>query len=58
MGLPHLCQNTMRQREAADFVERKNAFYQNCHDANVVYNPTSVKNSVIFSTVPVKSELR
>lgn len=58
IGLPHLCGNSKRPRDAADFVARKNAFYQNCHNAEVKYNPTSKRSSTIFSTVPTKAELR
>lgn len=56
--LPHLCKNVARAKDPADFVTRKNAFYQYCHNSDVVYNPTNKRNAVIFSTIPAKLEVR
>lgn len=54
IGMPHVCANYTRKRMPADFVKRRDAWYQSCHGAGVKYNPTSPKNlKSIFSTVPV-----
>ena len=39
-------------------MDRKNAFYQYCHNSDVVYNPTNKRNAVIFSTIPAKLDIR
>ena len=50
----HVCANYSRKRMPADFVKRRDAWYQSCHGAGVKYNPTSPKNlTSIFSTIPV-----
>lgn len=57
-SLPHVCSNTTKEHEPADFVARKNAFYQYCHNSDVVYNPTNKRNAVIFSTIPANLQIR
>jgi len=54
VGAPHICNNMHMPRDAADFIARKNAFYQNCRDSRVHFDPTSSKNAAIFATVPSK----
>jgi hypothetical protein len=56
--LPHLCNNVAKVADPADFVARKNAFYQYCHNSDVVYNPTNKRNAVIFSAIPAKLQIR
>ena len=58
VGLPHSCSNRSKARDAADFVARKFAFYQRCRNSEVHYSPVSLKQAIIFATVPSKLELR
>lgn len=52
VGVGHVCRNLHKPRDAADFVKRKNEFYQSCHNSNVHYDPIGRKKSEIFATVP------
>ena len=58
VGVPHLCKNLDRPRDPADFVARKNAFYQNMRNSNLHFNPTSTKNAIIFAYVPARDAER
>ena len=57
IGSPHMCGNSLKQRDRHDVVLQKNKFFQSLHNSNVTYNPVG-KQAAIFSTMPSKTELK
>lgn len=55
IGPSHTCLNLKKPRSPADFVRRKNAYYQNVRQSDVYFDPMwSNKSSALFATVPTK----
>lgn len=56
VGVPHICRNMVKPRDPADYVARKNAFYQGCHNSGVTFDAVSQKSPSIYATVVRKHD--